>query len=105
MTTQSTIIIALVAVLILVAEGFFAYFVTKLFKVISVILVALMVFQLLAAVYIVTAPGSGPASDLGGANLGPSVVSFFVFWGSLLVWFCCILTALVLEIGSRRRKR
>jgi hypothetical protein len=86
-----------VVVIVAATELVLSLLALKLSRALACVLCVLIALQILAAVYIVNAPPyvSG-AADLGGANLGPAIVFFFAFWGSVLAWIGMLVVAFFL---------
>jgi len=91
-------------ILVGVTQLAFALLAFKTSRVLSCAFVVLTGSQILAAVYIVTAPSHVPgAADLGGANLGPAIVFFFAFWVSVLVWVISAVVGAITFLTKRTR--
>ena len=91
--------------LLLVIEFVFACLVFKLSKLITFFLASLIAFQLAAASLLFSEPKPPVSWELGGADLRGAFVAFFGFWGTVLVWVCCVIATVLLYIGKRRRSR
>jgi len=92
-------------IFVAIAQVLFGLVVFKMSRLIAYVLFTLTGLQILAAYYIVTAPPYLGVGEWGGPNFGPNIAFFITFWGSVPVWICCFVAAVIQAIIYDRKEK